>query len=310
MNIAQTVLSQLDTQVFITDGGLETVMCFHENIELPEFAAYNMLKTETQYDTLYRYYREFAVLAQKYGVGLLLDTPTWRCSADWGVKLVDSPEQLDTLNRKGVRMLKHIREEFPDMPFINGGSIGPRGDGYRPENMMTAKAAEQYHSHQIKILAECDVDILTALTLNYIEEAVGICHAAKANNLPVCISFTVETDGKLPTGESLQGAIEAVDKATDNAPAYYMINCAHTTHFEHLLTGDQAWTKRIKGLQGNASCLSHAELDESEVLDDGNPQDFGEQYKILRNRNSQLNILGGCCGTDIRHIEQICQSAI
>ena len=194
--------------------------------------------------------------------------------------------------------------------MVISGCIGPWGDGYNPTALMNEIEAEYYHAHQIGTLAQTNADLVTAMTMTYVEEAIGIVRAAQKANIPVVISFTVETDGKLPTGQSLAEAIATVDRATNNAPIYYMINCAHPLHFVHILEEGGEWIERIKAIRANASIKSHAELDEAEKLDDGNPVEFGIQYQKLRNLLPNLNILGGCCGTDIRHVEQICKGAL
>lgn len=299
-------LPQHSGKTCITDGGLETDFVFNKQIYLPQFASYNLLRTEQGYAALFDYFTVYAKLAQQYELGLILETPTWRANPDWGEKIGDSRDTLDLFNQKAVTLVEHIRSDFEtqNSPIVISGCIGPRGDGYNPAFFMTAEEAESYHSHQIASFAHTNVDMVAALTLNYIDEAIGISMAAREFHLPVCISFTVETDGRLPTGDSLEKAIQAVDEATINYPAYYMINCAHPTHFQHSLNNETC-RARLKGLRANASACCHAELDESEVLDDGNPHELGKQFAEIRARFPQINVIGGCCGTDHRHIEQI-----
>jgi S-methylmethionine-dependent homocysteine/selenocysteine methylase len=170
---------------------------------------------------------------------------------------------------------------------------------------MSEQDAETYHRMQIDTFADSAADMVAAITMNYAQEAIGVARAAQKAGMPVAISFTVETDGKLPTGQTLQAAIEQVDSTTSNYPAYYMVNCAHPTHFDHVLSEGRPWTNRIRGLRANASRKSHAELNESPTLDIGNPTEFGAEHAQLKKRLSHLNVLGGCCGTDHRHIEQI-----
>jgi S-methylmethionine-dependent homocysteine/selenocysteine methylase len=170
---------------------------------------------------------------------------------------------------------------------------------------MTEKEAEIYHDKQIRVFEDSAADMVTAITMNYVEEAIGIARAAEHAAMPAALSFTVETDGKLPTGQTLRAAIEQVDAATSSYPSYYMINCAHPTHFEHVLAEGEPWTRRIRGLRANASRKSHAELNESPELDVGNPVELGLEHAQLKRRLAQLNVMGGCCGTDHRHVEQI-----
>jgi len=306
MSIYQSNLPQLSGKFCITDGGMETDLIFNKNIDLPEFASYDLLRTQEGYETLYEYYESYAKLAQRFNVGLILETPTWRANPDWGKKIGDSVDAIHYFNLKAVKQIEQIREQYgtEDSPIVISGCIGPRGDGYRPGSLMTASQAQQYHSTQIESFSQSNADLVSALTFNYIDEAIGVALAAKQFNLPVCISFTVETDGKLPTGESLAEAIKAVDEATDNGPVYYMLNCAHPTHFFDILKDEQC-IARLRAIRANASSCSHEELDEAEELDDGNPHELGQQFSEIRDRFPHINVLGGCCGTDYRHIEQI-----
>jgi len=188
------------------------------------------------------------------------------------------------------------------------GCVRPRGDGYDPGQVMSETEAEAYHRQQIAILRETEVDMVTAITITNTPEAIGIVRAARDSGLPVVISFTLETDGCLPTGQSLQEAVAAVDAATDKVTAYYMINCAHPTHFDTAISTSEPWVTRLRGIRANASKLSHAELNEAPDLDDGNPRELGAQYGDLLRRHPHINVLGGCCGTDHRHIEEIARA--
>ncbi len=303
-------LPQLDGGLFLTDAGLETELVFHDGLDLPLFAAFDVLKDEAGTDRLRRYYRQFAALARDRGVGLVLESPTWRASPRWAREIGYSDAQLDELNRKAIALMEEVREEYesPDTPFVISGQLGPQDDGYNPAEMLTADAAQSYHATQIDTFADTAADMVTALTMTYADEAVGIARAAAAAGLPVAISFTVETDGRLPNGQELGEAIGEVDEATDAGPVYYMINCAHPTHFAGAIAGDEPWVARVRGLRANASTCSHAELDEATELDEGDPVDLGARYLDLRDKLPQLTVLGGCCGTDFRHVERIAQT--
>ena len=300
-------LPQLSGDLFLTDGGIETTLIFHDGFELPEFAAFDLLKNDEGIDALRKYFRTYASIAREYQVGFILESATWRASSDWGVKLGYSAEELAEKNQQAIELLDEIRGEYQDenKRMVISGCVGPRGDGYNPSDFMTEGAAKSYHAVQIETFSKTNADMVAAITMTYLEEAVGITRAAKVSGMPVVISFTVETDGKLPSGQTLKDAIQKVDEATANYPAYYMINCAHPTHFEGVFATNEPWQQRIRGLRANASTLSHAELDEAEELDDGSPSELSSQYKELRNKLSNLNVLGGCCGTDHRHIEEI-----
>ncbi|MDX1711251.1 MAG: homocysteine S-methyltransferase family protein [Rhodovibrionaceae bacterium] len=304
-------LPQLAGDLFLTDAGIETTLIFHEGQQLPYFAAFHLLKDAEGADVLHDYFRRHARIARDHGMGFILEAATWRSSPDWAKKLGYSPKELDDANRRAIELLHELRDELETerSPMVISGCIGPRGDGYDPAHVMSVEEAEAYHAGQARVFAEADADMITAITMTNVPEAIGVTRAAQADGMPVVISFTVETDGKLPTGETLKHAVEAVDAATGRGPAYYMINCAHPSHFRHALDR-QAWVQRLRGLRCNASRLSHAELDEAEELDSGEPAELGADYRNLRERFPQINVLGGCCGTDHRHIEHICQACM
>jgi S-methylmethionine-dependent homocysteine/selenocysteine methylase len=312
MNKYRTSLPQLDNRLYLTDGGIETTLIFHEGLELPDFAAFHLLQTENGEMALQKYFRRYAEIAKRFETGLILESATWRASKDWGARLGYTPNDLADVNRKAIDMLVDIRKEYEgaQTPVVISGCLGPRGDGYVPSNLMSAEEAEAYHWEQIETFANSGVDMITAITMNYVEEAIGITQAAKRANIPVAISFTVETDGNLPTGQSLKSAIEQVDEATLGYPAYYMINCAHPTHFEQVVAEGGEWLERIRGVRANASHRSHAELNEAPDLDEGNPVELGKQYAGLTKHLSRLNVMGGCCGTDHRHLEQIAEACV
>ncbi len=303
-------LPQLSGDLFLTDGGIETTMLFHEQLDLPLFAAFTLLEQPEGRAALNRYFNAHCRIATEHNVGFILEAITWRASPDRATKLDYSLTELNTLLNEAIEYLIPFRDQYENehSPMVISGCIGPRGDGYVPGEMMSVQQAEHYHSFQIKRFSETKADMMTALTLNYVEEAIGIALAAKKYNMPVVISFTVETDGNLPTGQSLKEAIEQVENETDNSPIYYKINCAHPSHFENVISCKESWLDKIHSLRANASNCSHAELDEAEELDEGNPIELAQQYTQLREKLPNLNVLGGCCGTDARHIEAICKS--
>jgi len=301
-------LPQLDGSPFLTDGGLETTLVFHDGIDLPFFAAFDLLRSADGRDRLARYYEDYVSIAVKAGTGFILESPTWRANSDWAERMGISPAELDALNGEAIALMREVRATRPDTTMVVSGCVGPRGDGYDPGTVMSAAEAEVYHARQIGVFARTGADMVAAITMTNVPEAIGVARAAAAERLPVAISFTLETDGRLPTGDPLKDAIAAVDSATGDGPAYYMINCAHPTHFADVLVGTDAWTRRICGLRANASRLSHAELDEATELDSGNPKELGEAYRALVGAMPWLNILGGCCGTDHRHVAAIADS--
>lgn len=305
-------LPQLGEDLFLTDGGIETTLIFQDGLALPDFAAYALLRRPEGEAALQKYFRAYAGLARRFGVGLILESATWRASRDWAERLGQTPAELADLNRAAVRQLEGIRAEYQTAKTrtVISGCLGPRGDGYNPTNMMSIEGAEAYHSEQVRTFADTAADLVTAITMNYVEEAIGVVRAARRVGMPVVISFTVETDGRLPTQETLPAAIERVDTATAAYPAYYMINCAYPSHFERVLDEKQPWTQRVRGLRANASRQSHAELNDATVLDIGDPAELGREYAELKRRLQRLNVLGGCCGTDHRHVEQIATACV
>src|SRR5262245_11238361 len=310
MSLEQFRLPQEGVGVFLTDGGIETTLIFHEGWELPHFAAFDLLKSAEGTQALYRYYARYAAMARASGLGFVLESPTWRASRDWGDKLGYGAAALADANGKAIRLMGELRQAFAGgaSAVVISGCVGPRGDGYDPGSSMEAEEAADYHAAQIASFAANAADMVSAITMTNASEAIGIAHAAHAAGLPVALSFTVETDGRLPTGQSLAEAIAQVDDATGAAPRYYMINCAHPEHFASVLAPQAAWVQRIRGLRANASRRSHAELNEAPDLDAGNPSELGAQYRALRAQHPQLTVLGGCCGTDHRHLQAICEA--
>ena len=304
-------LPQHDGGIFLTDGGMETTLIFHEGVDLPHFAAFVLLDTEQGRAQLKHYYAAYLSVARDHGTGFVLDSPTWRANPDWGLKLGYDAAALDAINARSIAFLEELRIEWerPGAPCVLSGAIGPRGDGYKAGNM-DAVEAEDYHRAQIAAFAKGGADMITAYTLSSVNEAIGIARAARSEGMPSAISFTVETDGRLVKGETLREAVEAVDRETGRAVEYFLINCAHPTHFQDALQAGEAWTERIHGIRANASTKSHAELDESETLDSGDPADLGRRYVALRRAFPKLRILGGCCGTDHRHAAAICAACV
>ncbi len=303
----RNALPQRDGHLVVTDGGMETTLIFQDGLDLPDFAAFPLLGSEAGRATLRRYYDAYGAAAQRSGVGCLLDTATWRASPDWGDRLGFPPSALDALNRASVTLLEDVRADWetPGVPVLINGAIGPRGDGYVPGAPMDPDTAAAYHGPQVKAFAGSAADMVSALTMTNANEAIGIARAAQVCDIPAAISFTVETDGRLPDGTPLGDAIAVVDEATGRAPAYYMINCAHPSHFDAVLAQGGPWLARLYGVRVNPSSKSPAELNESTTLEDGDPVAVAHQLRELRARHRHFTVLGGCCGSDHRHAEQI-----
>jgi homocysteine S-methyltransferase len=288
-------------QMFVTDGGLETDLVFHHGIELPCFAAFPLLEQSGPREVLRRYYAGYLQIAREHGAGFVVEAATWRANADWAARLGFSSDRLDSVNRRAIELAEEVRgaAALEGITAVVSGCIGPR------EEVMTAAEAERYHTPQITTFAATTADQVTAVTMNNAAEAIGIVKAAAAVDIPAAISFTVETNGRLVTGQSLRDAIEEVDGETDRSAAYFMVNCAHPTHLATSFADDGPWLRRLAGLRLNASTRSHAELDEAEELDEGDPDDFGAGTAALRERLPAATVFGGCCGTDARHVAAI-----
>lgn len=305
------MLPDLDRGLYLTDAGIETTLVFLENVPLRDFAAFELLETEEGRDRLRRYYRRHAAIAAAHGAGFVFEAPTWRASADWGDRLGYGADDLQRINGRAVALMRELRDAHArktGLPAVASATIGPRGDGYAPDATMTPDEAAAYHRPQIRALVEAGAEMATALTLPYPEEAIGIARAAATQGLPIALSFTVETDGRLPSGHALGEAVGAVEAATGQAPLHYMINCAHPDHFRAVLAEPAPWRRRVRALRANASRMSHAELDAAETLDDGDPLELGALYAALRRDLPWLSLLGGCCGTDHRHIAAIAEA--
>lgn len=294
---------------FLTDGGLETTLIFHHGIDLPYFASFVLLNHPEHRKTLAHYYRQYLELAAAYNTGFVLESATWRANPDWAFQMGYAKEDLEQINRFAIKQLKMLKQEYASTvnPILISGCIGPRRDGYKTGEKMTVEEAKEYHLFQAGIFKFAGVDMVSGITINYLEEALGIVEAAKELKVPVVISLTVETDGNLPDTRTLKEVIQRIDQETNNYPSYYMINCAHPQHFADKLTEGEPWISRIEGIRANASCKSHAELDEATELDPGDKDELASWYQKLNQYLPNLKVYGGCCGTDISHIKIICE---
>ncbi len=297
-------LPQLDGGLFLTDGGLETTLIFHEGWDLPIGEAFVLMDSARGRKALLDYFDRYLPLALDAGAGFILESPTWRANPDWATKVGYSRDALARINCESIDLMRQVRDKYETegSPMVVSGCIGPRGDGYDPGTLMAPEEAQAYHAWQVGVFRDAGADLVTAITMTNTNEGLGVARAAKAAGIPCVISFTLETDGRLPSAEALGDAIAEIDRQTGDWPAYYMINCAHPTHFEHILDGKEPWIVRLRGLRANSSKRSHAELDNSPELDTGNPEELGAQYADLRRRFPHINVLGGCCGTDHRHV--------
>ena len=297
-------LPQLAGRTFISEAGFETDLLFNHGIDLPHFATFGLLESADHRETIRVYFQSVIDLARRDRTGVVIETATWRASSDWGALLGYDAAALDRVNHDAVDFFIELRDANPDVAVVISGNLGPRGDGYTISEAMSVAQAAAYHHPQIHSLAHAGADMVSAFTLTYADEATGIVLAAIREAIAVVISFTVETDGRLPSGQTLASAIEQVDAATDGAAAYFMVNCAHPTHFAHVLDSPGPW-HRLQGIRANASTMSHAELDNATVLDRGDEATLVDGYLKIADRLPNLAVTGGCCGTDLAHLDRI-----
>jgi len=301
-------LPQLGNDIFACYTGIDTDLIYNRGIDLPGFASYPLLSTVEGKKILRNYYSELMDLAREQHVGVILDSVTWVANRDRGRALSYSVDDLKKFNINAIELMASVREEKGDLPTVLCGQIGPRGDGYAPSDLMNIEEAESYHAEQISVYSNTEADMVNASTLCYAEEAAGVVRAAQRYDMPVAISFTGETDGRLPTGMTLRDAIEKVDAESDSRALYFLVNCAHPDHFTGIFN-DELWMQRLRGVVANASRCSHAELESAKELDEGNPEELGVLVGGLRKIYPHFNIVGGCCGTDMRHMKHIIEKA-
>lgn len=294
------------TKPWPADAGLETAMIFHEGFDLPQFASFVLLDDPKGSAALGRWFDGFVDLARRGGTGFVLDTATWRANMGWAGAMGLDEAGIRRVNADAVAFAKTWRDrhETETLPILVNGVVGPSGDGYVVTSARTAMEAEDLHWPQVQALAAAGADLVTAVTMNYTAEAIGVARAAQRAGMPHVLSLTVETDGNLPSGQDLQEALAEIEAATGGSALFYMVNCAHPSHFSHRLDGPMR--NRIGGIRANASRLSHAELDAATELDDGNPHEFGTDYAAFRQLLPGLRIIGGCCGSDHRHVASAC----
>ncbi len=288
-------------QQYVTDGGLETDLIYHHGFDLPEFASFPLLGDERGRAALHSYYDGYAAIAAEHGVGLQLETPTWRANPDWGAAIGYDAAGLARVNTDAVALVREVADRWSDRvaDIRVAGQIGPRGDGYRPGAAVDPDEAADYHRPQVEAFAAAGADLISALTLTDVGEAIGVVRAARGAGIPVTIAFTVETDGRLPGGTTLADAIRATDAAAP--PDAFMVNCAHPDHVARGLDADGPW-ERVIGLRVNASALSHEELDAMTELDAGDPPALAAAHARLEERLPAIRVVGGCCGTDSSHV--------
>ncbi|WP_299918646.1 homocysteine S-methyltransferase family protein [uncultured Roseobacter sp.] len=293
-------------QRFLVFAATGTDLIFNRGVELPGFASFPLVEDPKAQPIIVDQMRELIEVAAEHELGCIIDTLTWMANRDRAAPLGYDTERLATLNQKAATLMCDLRNETDRDDVLVALCIGPSRDAYAKLDPMTVEAARAYHALQIGSVAGTDIDLVNAYTFNQVEEAAGAVFAAKDCGVPIAVSFVVETDGCLDNGTGLEEAIDQVDAITGNSAAYFMVNCAHPDHFSHALTGHP----RLKGMVVNASRLSHAELDDASELDDGNPKELGAEVARLVHEYPKISVVGGCCGSDFRHMGEMARAIV
>lgn len=291
---------------FLVYTGTGTDLIFNHGIELPGFSSFPLLEKPDTRAVLAGQMADLVALSGEVGLGCILDAPTWTANRDRAAPLGYAPERLDAVNKDAVALMEEVRQASGRQDVLVSACIGPRYDPYADIPPMMAEDARTYHGAQMASLAGTSVDMVTAYTFNRLSEAVGCVQAAADHGLPIALSFVVETDGRLADGTSLTTAIDHVDQETGATPLFFMVNCAHPSHFANALTAHP----RLKGIVVNASKCSHAELDEADTLDEGDPDELGAEVADQMRRNPAITVFGGCCGTDMRHLRSMAREVL
>lgn len=296
-----------NTRLYLAEGGQETEIMYRHGHALPHFAMFTLLEKPQAVADMQDMYRRYLDTAASHGFAALIGGLDYRASPDWGDLLGYSREGLADLQLAAIEFLREVAQPYSDqLPDIRiAGCVGPRGDAYSLNQSITAEEAEDYHSVQIATLKQAKVDLVSAMTLNSVAEAVGIARAASTAGLPVCIGFTLDSRSRLQSGPTLREAIEAVDReAGDSKPDFFGINCSHPAEFEPALEpGD--WIQRIRSLRPNAALMDKIELCQLGHLEEGDPRELGELMGDLARRYPHIDIWGGCCGTWDKHLDAI-----
>lgn len=293
--------------IYLTEGGQETEVMYRHGFELPEFAMFPLLDNPAALNVMREMYQRYLDVAARHGCVALMGGLDYRASPDWGRKIGLSDQQLADYQQRAIAFLRDVAAPYvgqlPGVMFV--GCIGPRGDAYSLNQTMTEEEAEEYHSFQLAGLKAAGVDLAMAMTFNNVPEAVGIARAAARADLPLEISFTLDSNHRLKSGPSLKSAIETVDfLAGEDRPDFYGINCSHPLEFSPALEPG-TWTRRIRSLRPNAAMMDKQSLCALGHLEEGDPVSLGSLMGMLARGHPHVDMWGGCCGTWDKHLEHI-----
>ncbi len=298
--MARQLLNEGD-KTYLVYAGTGTDLIFNHGLELPGFASFPLLEQPDTRAILASQMQALVDLASEMNVGCILDAPTWMANADRAAPLGYDAERLVEVNKDAVGLMEDVRRAAAREDVLVSACIGPRFDPYADIPPISVEDARQYHAAQMRSLKGTTVDLVTAYTFNRPREAAGCILAARDANLPIIMSLVVETDGCLSDGTKLVDAIDEIDGVTASTAMFFMVNCAHPTHFSGVFGNHP----RLRGMVANASSCSHAELDEADELDDGDPVELGSQIAEIARQNPSVQVIGGCCGTDMRHLKSM-----
>lgn len=292
---------------YLTEGGQETEIMYRHGHKLPDFAMYPLFARPQAMADVRDMYRRYLETAVRHGFVALMGGLDYRASPDWASKLGFDAQALADVQLRCIDLLREFAKPFePELPdVLIVGIVGPRGDAYSLNRTITAAEAEDYHSTQLATLKRAGVDLVSAMTFNNTEEAIGVARAAAGLGLPLAISFTLDSTSRLKSGPTVRQAITTVDAATGDArPDFYGINCSHPHEFTPALEpGD--WMQRVRSFRPNAAMMEKQQLCQIGHLVDGDPQELGAQMGALARRYPHIDVWGGCCGTWDAHLDAI-----
>lgn len=274
-----------------------------------EVANANLIYREDARKAITKITDQYLEIAVRYRQPMMFMTPTRRASRD-NVRNSSYREELIEDNVKFYRsLLKKAMEKDPaHTELYLGGMMGCKGDAYKGTGALTANEAYEYHSWQAKLFAEAKVDFLYAAIMPTLPEAIGMAEAMAETGLPYIISLMIRTDGRMIDGTTIHTAIETIENSIEIKPIFYMTNCVHPANVGKALAWEFNRTElvrnRLKGIQANASPLTPEELDDCCEILSSEPTELAEEIMKLHKHHG-FQILGGCCGTDERHIEEI-----
>ena len=305
--MAKSFPDQEPGTLYLTEGGTETEIMYKYGYELPEFAMFTLLENKSAKAEMRAMFERYLDTVAEYGYCALMGGIDYRASSDWGDKLGYSRQALADIQQGCVEFLRDIAEPYADQipRILFAGLLGPRGDAYGTGDQITATEAEDYHSMQLESVKAADADLALAATFNNIPEAIGVARAASKIGIPLCISFSLDSTSRLNSGPSFREAVETTDTESGEArPQFYGLNCSHPLEMEPALEPGN-WFQRVRMLRPNAVMMEKIALCKIGHLEDGDPEELGEQMGSLAQRYAHIDIWGGCCGTCETHLGQI-----